>query len=200
MAKYDFFAKDLQWQCKPQSLPRGVKIFLQKSVNIHVDVMEVYSPLRVILQANKQNQKGMKAKWRVGQALDFTTGYDLTNVKTRKYVMNLIKAWKPAWRKTKVLNIGSLPLRLQKSRATIKEPSCWNTPKKSWKHPRARKLKERNEFVIDRCAFKLLTRDGVLARKPTMLVTNCFPLVRTLHKRCLQIVDGWSCCRCRQVD
>ena len=41
---YNLFAEDLEWQCKPLSLPKGVKIFLQKSVGTHVDVMEIYSP------------------------------------------------------------------------------------------------------------------------------------------------------------
>lgn len=93
---YNLFAEDLEWQCKPLSLPKGVKIFLQKSVSTHVDVMEIYSPPRVTLEAKKQNQKGIKPKWRVGQALDLTTGYDFKNAKTRKHVMNLIKTWKPA--------------------------------------------------------------------------------------------------------
>ena len=58
---------------------------------------------------------------------------------------------------------------------------------KSWNHPRARRLRARKtvyEITIDMCAFQLRTKEGDFARKPTMLVTNCFPLVKMLHKRC----------------
>ena len=154
------------------------------------------------LEAKKQNQKGIKPKWRVGQALDLTTGYDFKNAKTRKHVMNLIKTWKPA------LVILSPPCTVFSPLRNLSSPKrdpevvqleeeeglehwefALEHPKEawSWKHPRARKLKERKtvyEFVVDLCAFKLVTRDGILAKKPTMLITNCFPLVRTLHKRC----------------
>ena len=146
----NLFAEDLEWQCKPLSLPKGVKIFLQKSVSTHVDVIEIYSPPRVTLEAKQQNQKGIKPKWRVGQALDLTTGYDFKNAKTRKHVMNLIKTWKPApfsvrfgiclhrsgiqklsnWRRRKVLNIGNLLSRLRRSRMTTREDFFWSIQRK----------------------------------------------------------------------
>ena len=214
---YNLFAEDLEWQCKPLSLPKGVKIFLQKSVSTHVDVMEIYSPPRVTLEAKQQNQKGIKPKWRVGQALDLTTGYDFKNAKTRKHVMNLIKTWKPALvilsppctvfsplrnlsspkRDPEVVQLEEeeglehweFALEIAEEQDDNQRGFLLEHPKEawSWKHPRAHKLKERKtvyEFVVDLCAFKLVTRDGILAKKPTMLITNCFPLVRTLHKRC----------------
>ena len=55
------------------------------------------------------------------------------------------------------------------------------------RHPRAQRLRARKtvyEITIDMCAFQLRTKEGDFARKPTMLVTNCFPLVKMLHKRC----------------
>lgn len=58
---------------------------------------------------------------------------------------------------------------------------------KSWNHPCARRLRTRKtvyEITIDMCAFQLRAKEGDFARKPTMMVTNCFPLGKMLHKRC----------------
>lgn len=143
------------------------------------------------LEAKKQNQKGIKPKWRVGQALDLTTGYDFKNAKTRKHVMNLIKTWKPALvilsppctvfsplrnlsspkRDPEVVQLEEeeglehweFALEIAEEQDDNQRGFLLEHPKEawSWKHPRARKLKERKtvyEFVVDLCAFKLVTR------------------------------------------
>ena len=58
---------------------------------------------------------------------------------------------------------------------------------RSWHKPRAQRLLQRPGiyvFTVDMCAFKLMTKDGLLAKKPTLLVTNSYALAKVLHRRC----------------
>ena len=75
---------DLDWNTSAKNIPRGVKIFIEKSLRTAhgVDVMEVYSPPRLTLEAQKQNdQQKVRPRWRIGEALDLVTGYDFRRAK-----------------------------------------------------------------------------------------------------------------------
>lgn len=213
--------EDLEWNLKPKSLPRGVKVFLQSSVQHHfgVDIMEVYSPPRVTLEAELQNNRSIEPRWKVGQALDLTTGYDFNNPKDRRYALSQLRHWKPALLVLSPPCTTASPLRnlsdhkrdpivVQQERnegrqhfefsidlaeeqhdnhrAFLLEQPLTAT---SWKNPRVMRLKNRPgvyTITVHMCQFDLRTRDGELAKKPTMLLTNCYPLVKWLDRRCTQ--------------
>ena len=212
---------DLEWNLKPKSLPRGVKVFLQSSVQHHfgVDIMEVYSPPRVTLEAELQNNRGIEPRWKVGQARDLTTGYDFNTPKDRGYALPQLRHWKPALLVLSPPCTTASPLRnlsdhkrdpiiVQQERsegrqhfefsidlaeeqddnhrAFLLEQPLTAT---SWKNPRVMRLKNRPgvyAITVHMCQFDLRTRDGELAKEPTMLLTNCYPLVKWLSRRCTQ--------------
>ena len=213
------FAEDAEWMSKPTALPRGVKIFLEKSVFSHFgkDIVEVYSPPRATQEAELQNKKGHKPAWKIGQAFDLTQGYDLRDRQTRMEVLQHIRTWKPALvilsppctTFTALRNLTNykrhpevvqqeeqegllhweFSLQIAEEQDDSHRAFLLEQPKdaRSWKHPRAQRLRARSsvyEVTLDMCAFQLRTKDGDLAKKPTMLLTNCFPLVKLLHKRC----------------
>ena len=216
---YNLFSEDMQWSCKGVSLPRGVKIFLNQSLSGHfgTDIMEVYSPPRVTLEAELQNRKGHKPAWRIGQAFDLTNGFDFRDRQTRIEVLRHIRKWRPALiilcppctTFSPLRNLSNFKrdydvvldeeeegllhweysLQLAEEQDDANRAFLLEQPRgaKSWEHPRARRLRARRtvyEITIDMCAFQLRTKEGELARKPTMIVTNCYPLVKMLHKRC----------------
>ena len=90
--------EDFDWECKPRSLPRAVKVFLQEQIQCHfgVDIMIIYSPPRVTLEAELQNKHGIQPKWQVGQALDLTTGFDFKLPKDRRFALSQVRHWKPS--------------------------------------------------------------------------------------------------------
>ena len=211
--------EDFDWECKPRSLPRAVKVFLQEQIQCHfgVDIMEIYSPPRVTLEAELQNKHGIQPKWQVGQALDLTTGFDFKLPKDRRFALSQVRHWKPSLLVLSPPCTTASPLRnlsdhkrdpiiVQQERdegrqhfefsidlaeeqhdnhrAFLLEQPLTAT---SWKNPRVRKLRNRPgiyTITVDMCQFDLRTRDGDLAKKPTMLLTNCFPLIKWLHRRC----------------
>ena len=213
--------EDHEWNEKPKSLPRGVKVFLQSNAKHHfgVDIMEIYSPPRVTLEAELQNRHGNEPKWQVGQALDLTTGYDFTIPKDRRYALSQLRHWKPALLVLSPPCTTASPLRNlsdfkrdpavvesernegrqhfefsvdlaeeqdDNRRAFLLEQPLTAT---SWKNPRVKRLRNRPgvyTITVDMCQFNLRTRDGELAKKPTMLLTNCYPLIKWLNRRCNQ--------------
>ena len=60
-------------------------------------------------------------------------------------------------------------------------------PASSWRDQKARRLRELPDVYtirLDMCAFELTTKEGIPAKKPTIMITNVWPLVNTLSKKC----------------
>ena len=215
----NWFAEDLEWSQRPQGIPKKVKVFLKSSVNSHfgVDVTELYSPPRVTKEAKLQNSKGLKPAWKVGQALDLTTGYDFRCPKTRFKVKKLVQTTRPSLVIlsppctvfTPLRNLSNykrdplvvaaeesegelhwdFSLEIAEDQDDANRAFLLEQPKlaRSWHKPRAQRLLQRPgiyAFTVDMCAFKLMTKDGLLAKKPTLLVTNSYALAKVLHRRC----------------
>ena len=215
----NWFAEDLEWSQRPHGIPKAVKAFLRTSVNHHfgVDVMEIFSPPRVTKEAELQNRAGHQPTWRVGLALDLTTGYDFTCPRTRHRILRMLDQWRPCLVILSPPCTSFTPLRnlsnykrapevvaaeeqegdlLWDYALDVAEEQYWamrafllEHPKlaKSWKKPRTvRFLQRPGIYVIyvDMCAYQLRTKEGMPAKKPTLLVTNCYTLAKMLHKRC----------------
>ena len=55
----------------------------------------------------------------------------------------------------------------------------------SWEHPTVKTLEQLPgvyHIVVDMCCFSLRTKEGMAAKKPTRLLTNCYPLVKLLRR------------------
>ena len=213
------FQEDTSWNREPRAIPKSVKAFITQAVRDHfgTDIMEIYSPPRVTKEAQRQNDQRKHPPFRVGQAMDLTTGFDFRRPQDRLLALRRVRRFRPAllilcppcttfsllrnlsnhkrdprvvrdedsegllhWEFTLML----VEEQISHNRAFLLEHPASAT---SWDHPTVKQLEQRPgvyQIVVDMCCFSLRTKEGLAAKKPTRLLTNCYPLVKLLRRRC----------------
>lgn len=213
------FQEDTSWNKEPKAIPKSVKAFITQAVRDHfgTDIMEIYSPPRVTKEAQRQNDQGKNPPFRVGQAMDLTTGFDFRRSQDRALALKRVRTCQPAllilcppcttfsplrnlsnhkrdpqvvyeeesegllhWEFTLVL----AKEQIENKRAFLLEHPAGAS---SWEHPTVKQLEQLPgvyQIVVDMCCFSLRTKEGIAAKKPTRLLTNCYPLVKLLRRRC----------------
>ena len=92
------FQEDTSWNREPRAIPKSVKAFITQAVRDHfgTDIMEIYSPPRVTKEAQRQNDQRKHPPFRVGQAMDLTTGFDFRRPQDRLLALRRVRRFRPA--------------------------------------------------------------------------------------------------------
>ncbi len=213
------FQEDTSWNREPRAIPKSVKAFITQAVRDHfgTDIMEIYSPPRVTKEAQRQNDQRKHPPFRVGQAMDLTTGFDFRRPQDRLLALRRVRRFRPALlilcppcttfsllrnlsnhkRDPRVVRDEEIEglLHWEFTLMLVEEQISHNrafplehpASATSWDHPTVKQLEQRPgvyQIVVDMCCFSLRTKEGLAAKKPTRLLTNCYPLVKLLRRRC----------------
>ena len=204
--------EDDEWPQPTKEIPKQVKtlIYATTKTKYGVDVMEIYSPPRVTEKAEKvgmsiggaldlrngwdfcipaHREQARRLVARLRPALivlspPCTTFSPLRRLSNRKRQWQIVKQEEDEGRQHWHFALELAEVQHSNHRGFLLEHPA---PASSWQDQKAKRLRERPDVYtirLDMCAFALTTKEGIPAKKPTIMVTNVWPLVKTLSKKC----------------
>ncbi|CAJ1416610.1 unnamed protein product [Effrenium voratum] len=204
--------EDDEWPQPTKEIPKQVKtlIYATTKTKYGVDVMEIYSPPRVTEKAEKvgmsiggaldlrngwdfcipaHREQARRLVARLRPALivlspPCTTFSPLRRLSNPKRQWQIVKQEEDEGRQHWHFALELAEVQHSNHRGFLLEHPA---PASSWQDQKAKRLRERPDVYtirLDMCAFALTTKEGIPAKKPTIMVTNVWPLVKTLSKKC----------------